>query len=274
MDRLRELYLYCRHHGIPVDPAVAVVAIREVGDYSGTRAEYVSTITMAMIEYMRGYKGMVVSRNTFKRAMVNSFSDAFETGYVETAGGDTYEPEQEDNNYVGAKMEAEMGYIDALFVSLKEIMAGASIEEPVTDEDIVSEADSRAEMYARTLDGVYSQGKLRGKKNIMLSLEGEDGKESCATCQKYKGVRHRAKWWVSHDLVPGPGNANYECNGYNCMHELQDDDGVMWAGNTQMVHRGGPGSGRYPAGSGGMTVYHGTQKGVKKIRRKANGNII
>jgi hypothetical protein len=165
------------------------------------------------------------------KAMVEAFADGFETGFMETAGGDTYEPERADTDYLAAKMDAELGYIKTLFFSLKEIMSGASIEEPVTDADIVAEADSRAAMYAKTLDGVYGQGKLRGKRNIMLTLDGMDGNESCRTCQKYKGKAHRAKWWTSHDLIPGPGNENYECHGYNCQHQLFDADGNVWAGN-------------------------------------------
>ena len=232
-ELLRNLYMQCRNGGIRVDPTVAAVAIRAIGDYSGVRAVYILEITNAMIEYMRGYAGMVASRNIFKKAMVTAFADAFETGYMETAGGDTYEPEREDTDYLAAKMDAEIGYINSLFFSLKEIVEGASIEEPVTDADIVAEADTRATFYARTLDTVYAQGKLRGKKNVMLTLQGEDGQESCPECQRYKNKSHRAKWWVSHDLVPGPGSEAYSCHGYNCQHRLYDKDGQIWAGNLE-----------------------------------------
>ena len=233
-ELLRNLYLQCRNGGIRVDPKVAATAIRAIGDYSGVRAVYILEITNAMVEYMRGYVGMVASRNIMGKAMVEAFSDAFETGFMETAGGDTYEPEREDTDYLAAKMDAELGYIKSLFFSLKEIVSGASIEEPVTDADIVAEADSRSAMYAKTLDGVYGQGKLRGKKNIMLTMDGPDGKENCETCRKLKaGKSHRAKWWVSHELIPGPGNEKYECNGYNCQHQLFDKDGNVWAGNLE-----------------------------------------
>ena len=232
-EQLRTLYTHCRETGLPVDPHVAAVAIRAAGDYAGTRANYVSVITTAMVEYMRGYQGMVASRNVFKKAMVTAFGDAFDTGFMETSGGDTYDPEPEDNQYLAVRMEQELAYIDSLFFSLKEIMSGATIEEPVTDADIVSEADSRAVGYSRTLDSIYGQGKLRGRKNIMLSLEGESGEESSSTCQKYLHVRHRAKWWVAHNLIPGPGSETYECRGYRCLHFLADSDGNQWAGSLE-----------------------------------------
>lgn len=230
---IRRVYLYARRMGILVDPHSAAVAIRSVGDYSGTRSTYVQDITSSMMEYMRGYLGMAVAKGIFRSAIATAFVDAFETGYVEGQGGEEYDPEPDDSDWLATRQEQEMEYINSLFVTMKEIISSASIEEPVTDTDIVAFADDRAATYARTLDGIYAQGKLRGRKNIMLGLEGADGNESCSICQKYKGVYHRSKWWVAHDLVPSPGNENYECGGYRCQHTLQDRDGNVWAGSLE-----------------------------------------
>jgi hypothetical protein len=230
---LRKLYLKCRENGIPVNPHVAAVAIRAAGDYVGIRSTYVSAIADAVLGYLRGDMGMAKSKPIFRRAMVNAFGDAFETGFMDGGGGDTYEPEPADTDWLVARTEQELGYIDLLYYSLKEIKDGATVEEPLTDADMAQIAGDRSAMYGRTLDTVYAQGKLRGKKNIMLTLEGSDGKESCSTCQRYKGQSHRAKWWVSHDLIPGPGNENYECNGFQCQHKLRDADGNIWAGNLE-----------------------------------------
>ena len=230
---LRKLYLKCRENGIPVNPHTAAIAIRAAGDYAGIRSTYVAEITRAVLGYLRSDMGMAKSKPIFRKAMVNAFGDGFETGYMDGSGGDTYEPEAADTDWLAARMEQELGYIDLLYYSLKEIKDGATAEEPVTDADMVSFATDRAAMYGRTLDGVYAQGKLRGKKNIMLTFLGEDGKESCPECQRYKNKSHRAKWWVSHDLIPGPGNENFSCNGYNCQHFLADADGNQWAGSLE-----------------------------------------
>jgi hypothetical protein len=152
---------------------------------------------------------------------------------MEGGGGDTYEPEAADTEWLATRMEDELGNIALLYYSMREIVTGATIEEPVTDADMVSFADERANGYARTLDLIYSNGKLRGRKNIMLSLEGISGKESCATCTKYLHVSHRAKWWISHDLIPGPASETYECRGYRCQHFLADSEGNQWAGNLE-----------------------------------------
>jgi hypothetical protein len=218
----------------PLGKDVLPLAVSQsVGNYPGTRATYQEIVSSSILEYLRGDVGMLVSKNAFKQAMVNAFSDSFETGFLEGGGGDTYDPDPEDIDWLAARMEQELGYIALLYYSLKEIKDGATVEEPVTDEDMKNIANDRAAGYARTLDGVLAQGKLRGKKNIMLTFGGSDGQESCPTCQKYKGVSHRAKWWVSHDLIPSPGNENFECGGYQCQHILSDADGNQWAGVTE-----------------------------------------
>jgi hypothetical protein len=231
---------YCRSKGLDIPPELAsdlralgveplTDVTRAVGDYEGTRSQYVNDIENAMINYLMGDKGMASSKGEFKRSTSTSFVDAFETGYTETAGG-TYEPEPEDSEWLAQRQAQELGYIDGLYVAMKE-MKSATGDEALSNADILDFAETRAAGYARTLDGVYSQGKLRGKKNIMLTLDGPDGKESCPECQRLKGQRHRSKWWVARDLVPGPGNINYSCNGYNCQHQLFDDAGTVWAGS-------------------------------------------
>jgi hypothetical protein len=163
--------------------------------------------------------------NEMKKAMVQSFSEAFDRGYAD-AGGDTKEMEQADHTWVGNKQTTEIGFIGQLFDRLKELKK----EEP--DEDNTSEVDDRAEGYATTLDGVYAEGRLRGNKNIMLTFDGDDGQESCKDCQKWKGKRHSAKFWIKRGLIPGqPGNQNFACRGYNCEHYLFDDNGEIWAGH-------------------------------------------
>jgi hypothetical protein len=232
LNDLRVLYLYCRERHIKVDPHTAALAIRSVGDYSTVRADYVDRVTAAITAYLSSGK-IGTSKTDFKRAIATAFVDAFETGWVEGQGiysnSTTYDPDPDDMTWLASRTDAEFGFVDQLFVSMKEMLKEAKASgDPI---DVSGFASERASGYAKTLDSVYAQGKLRGKKNIMLTLDGEDGKESCSTCQKYKGQRHRAKWWLSRDLIPGPGNTNYDCNGYNCEHKLFDDYGFQWAGS-------------------------------------------
>lgn len=232
LQTLRKLYLKCRMTGERVDPHIAAVAIRAVGDYAGIRSTYYNGLNEAFLSYLLGNESLSSAKNSVKRYVATGFVNAFEAGWVETQGaGATYDPDPEDSAWLATRMEQELAFVDGLFVTMKAMRDDT--EEPMTDADKRQFAVDRATGYAASLDGVFGQGKLRSRKLMMLTLDGPDGKESCRTCQKYKGQRHRAKWWVSHDLVPAPGNESYECGGWQCQHTLSDDSGNQWAGATE-----------------------------------------
>jgi hypothetical protein len=230
-EDLRKLYLKCRTQGIKVDPSVAAVAIRAVGDYGTIRGAYHDSIFDAIASYLDGRSGLSAGSSAMKRACATAFVDAFETGWVDTQGeGATYDPAPEDSQWLADKIQQEFSNIDVLFQTMKSMVSDT--EEPITQDEITQYATDRATGYSATLDAVYGQGKLRSQKNKMLTLDGPDGQESCRTCQKYKGQRHRASWWISRDLIPAPGNENYECGGWQCQHVLSDDSGNQWTGQV------------------------------------------
>jgi hypothetical protein len=193
-------------------------------DYDAIRTAYGDDIYQAMKDYLDGDRAITSFRNRFRRAVLDYFDAAFFTGYMD-AGGAVNEISDDDKAWLIARQEQEIGYVDSLFQSLKTLRADA--EESKIDPFAM--AIERSITYSKTLDGVYAEGKLRGGKNVMLTLDGDDGQESCPTCQRLKGARHSAKWWTDRGLIPGqPGNPNYECRGYNCRHYLVDDQGNLY----------------------------------------------
>lgn len=183
-------------------------------DYSSIRDQYIEEIADAMGGYLEGSGAVTSYRNAMSRAAVEFISDAFYAGYEDAGGEDI---ESEDEEWLTARIEQEVGNVGSLFQSLRGIRSEGDVEDVAAD---------KAEGYARSLDAVYNEGKLRGNKNKMLTFEGDDGEESCDDCQRYKGQRHSAKWWLNHSLIPGqPGNSNFACQGYRCQHFLEDDDG-------------------------------------------------
>lgn len=203
----------------------AVIVELSIGEYAPIRSAHKLEISGWIMEYLMTDKARITRfRNGFKKAIANNFDDAFYIGYADGGGGDRTEADADDNAWLAAKIQAEFGFIDMLFQNLKEFRS-----DPETGpEDYQAEAEKRAENYAKTLDGVYNQGKTRGDKNKMLTFGGEDGDESCATCQKYKGKRHSAKWWMKRDLLIYRGNNNYECGCYQCQHYHYDDKGNVY----------------------------------------------
>lgn len=195
----------------------AAVAELGVAEYHPIRQDYYWAIWTAMTDYLSNPKARAVAyKNDFKIAVVESFVLAYKQGWVDAGEGLTY-PEDatpEDKQWIAAKIDAEFGFIESLFAQLKELRG----EGP---EAWQGEPERRAENYCKTLDGVYNEGKLRGGRDAMLQFDGEDGQESCPTCQKWKGKKHRASFWVKRGLIPGqPGNPNFECRGFNCRHYL------------------------------------------------------
>lgn len=238
MDKtnLRQMYLHCREHGIAVDGHTAVLAIRAAGNYPTIREGYYGVLVDALIRYLTGKADLRQAKSFVKQEMATCFVDSFETGWVET-GGDPYEPESDDSDWLATRLNQELAYIDGLFVTMKAMLSDK--DEPLTLSDIDQFAEDRAAGYATTLDGIYAQGKLRGKKSVMLTFTGPNGspdnicQKNGGTCVRLMGQRHRARWWIGHDLVPHPGNENYNCGGYNCRHGLFTDAGELYAGSQE-----------------------------------------
>lgn len=196
------------------DAVVVKAAVPDAPAYPRTRREYVSIVGVAVAGYLesggRSYK------NTMRRAVTEKFPDAFYRGYSDVGGEDT---ETEDESWLTDKMNAELGFIDDLFASLKIIRDAGDF-----DADAI--ADARTDGYADTLDAVYAEGKLRGDKNKVYEFKGHDGKENCAKCKGLKGKRMKAKKIIAEGLIPSPGNENFDCLGYECEHYWEADDGT------------------------------------------------
>lgn len=192
-------------------------ALPATEDYDVIRADLVERLTDAFLSYVSSARG-ARHQNAARRALVENIPAAFYAGYVEAGGEET---EADDEKWLTAEQGRQLDFLADTFVALKE----------QRDAETATESGLRARVgdWARMLDGVFSEGKLRGADNVMLTFDGDDGEESCAECQKYKGQRHSAKWWVKRDLVRRNGNDNFGCGRWdNCHHDLYTDDGELY----------------------------------------------
>jgi hypothetical protein len=177
--------------------------------------EYHDNITRALIGYFTDGGN---TKADFKRAMRGAFQDAFDLGFIDGGGGLEEIPEL-DLAWLDGRKAEEAGYIDAVYVDARALKRDKEF-------DYFTWATERADGYAQTVKLIYAEAKTRGAKNKMLTFAGDDGQESCTDCQRYKGQRHRASWWVSHNAIPP--NREFECGGYRCQHYLEDDNGARW----------------------------------------------
>lgn len=186
------------------------------GEWAGITATYHDAITQSIIDYFEG-AGVAASRNNFKRACIQAFGDSFDMGWVD--GGGELPIDDDAMGWIEARMQTEFGFIEELFQQAKQLRKDKEF-------DFFEWATARADGYVQTLTLIYNQALLMAAKNIMLTFEGDDGAESCTDCQKYKGKRHKASWWIARNAIPP--NRDFECHGYHCQHYLVDDNGEQW----------------------------------------------
>ncbi len=214
--RASRLLAYVRN---TIAEAMALKAsIPSTEDYDVVSADYEKRLFDAFIGYASSSGASTKWRNQVRRAIVDDFAAAFYSGYVEAGGEET---ESEDEKWLTARVKEEIGYVDNAFDSI----FNEREAETVTEDSI----NGRVQDWVSNLNSVYSEGKLRGNENKMLTFDGDDGEESCTQCQKFKGKRHSAKWWLKRDLIRRNGNEHFDCGRWgNCHHDLYDDDGEMY----------------------------------------------
>lgn len=185
-------------------------------DFETTRAEYNDAVYTFVSEYLKGTDRSTAYKGAMKRNMLEAFTSAVENGVLD--GGGDLPLEDEENALLTSAQGGELGNIDSLFDSLKDLRDSGTV-------DPQSEAQARADGYTGTLVGLYNQAVLMAMKNKMVTFLGDDGENSCETCQWLQGQRHRAKWFVDNGYVP-PRGENIVCSpGGRCEHWLEDDEG-------------------------------------------------
>lgn len=197
-----------------------IKALTSGDSFSVIRSDYRATISDQMTQYLATDARSTSYRNAFKRAVDESFTAAFARGYAES-GGDLNDIDTDAYEDSTNSIETEQTHVDELFVSLK-ALRDSFVHGEVDAQDMRDQVASRTDGYSQTLEMIYARGKLWGAQSRMLTMVGDDGKESCRDCQRNKGKRYSAKKWLR---IGFPPSRDYECHGYFCQHYLQDDSG-------------------------------------------------
>ncbi len=174
-------------------------------DYDVIRADLVNRLTDAFLSAVSTNSRS--ASNAAKRALIEDIDAAFHRGYADAGGKET---EDDDEAWVTAKQAEQRDYMTEALASLR------GLGDSITEDTI----NARAELWGGMLDGVYSEGKLRGSKNMMCYFDGDDGEESCDECQELKaGPPRSVKYILAHDLARRNGNENFGCGRWkNCHH--------------------------------------------------------
>jgi hypothetical protein len=188
---------------------------KAAGDLGSINAVYHDTITESLITYLEG-GSPAGPRNRFKKGMVEAFGSAFDAGWQD--GGGDMPPDGDALDWLNARVEQELGYIDQLFVQAKALrnQEGA---------DFFQWASDRADGYTGTVSSIYNAGRMLAMGNQLLTWHLGQTEQHCETCQSLDGTKHRASWYIAHDYIPRKPGAAMDCKGYNCDCSLTDRKG-------------------------------------------------
>jgi hypothetical protein len=202
---------------LPLLSPAARAALKIADGYTGIRAEMSGEIHDAVYDYLTGSGNVTAYRSAMALAVSQAYIAAADVGYSEAGAELPLDPDTAA--WARGQLDAQLGFIDGLFESLRELRKEGDV-------NATAEALARANGYGNSLDGFYNEAVLRGSKNKMLTFtQIHNTKESCPDCVRLRGQRHRASWWIQHDVVPPKGGGLQCAGGGNCGDALVDDDG-------------------------------------------------
>jgi hypothetical protein len=144
------------------------------------------------------------------RQIIRTFSyRAYEEGLRE---GGVFEPPTEDER---AEIEAFIKDQSQYVSGLTDVLIK---QDGITDDQFKQKA---GQWFGKSIKPMYTAGMVSANANQMMEFVGDDGLESCSTCTRLKGQRHRLKDWQRKELVPQENTENYECGGWECQHYLE-----------------------------------------------------
>lgn len=215
-------WLSAHNYSIPVSLRAKSIRLKLIpsremkasDNYGSIRDGLWIAIYDSIYDYLNGDMTIASARNKMTLALSEAYISSADIAYQD--GGGTLPLDEDTAAYANGELQAQLGFADSLFATLKGLKKEG-------DYNANNEASDHADGYTKSLDALYNGVKVNAAGNTMLTFTGNDGKESCKDCSQYKGQRHKASWWISHNAVPP--NRNFICGGWNCEHFLVDDNG-------------------------------------------------
>lgn len=192
---------------------------QQPGDMGDVEEKYRDTISGSLSAYFEGGESISKYKGEFKRAVLDAFQNTYNIGWVD-GGGDLPIDDEDATSWLDNRINQELGFIDGLFQEAKELRKEEGF-------DYYDWVEQRSDGYVRMLAEIYNQAKLRAMEDINVTFDGDDGEESCRSCQNLKGKRHKLSWFVKRNYVP-PYGIGLDCGrGGHCQHGLYDDKGNL-----------------------------------------------
>lgn len=143
------------------------------------------------------------------RELIKFFGrQAYQDG-LEDGGVDRNELSDEDEQTIAELNRRNSAYVTEF---------GETLFRAITDAEA---ANKPAMWYNKSISPYYDEGKLSADRNGLYEWAIGATEESCATCLKANGQRHRLKHWHRAGILPqSTGHRELECKGFNCKCNL------------------------------------------------------
>lgn len=199
------------------------------------------------------YKGIdgKLDKNAFEEKLLDMLTSGAVKAYADGLRDGGAKPDLTDEHYGDIQdfLVGQIDYIDGLGRQLQDGTVAPEVqqnkaykslyydfgedENPYADynkgEKAVSDvfrivANKARQWVNKSLRVMFEKGRLFADPDSNYMFDGEDGQESCPTCQRLLFQVHPLQAWHSAGLVPRIDTDNYNCGGFKCQHFLSRTD--------------------------------------------------
>lgn len=172
-----------------------------------------------VVDAANGNKTAASIAKSMRKDVISYAHDAYEEGLGEAG----IETTPQDDGVIGDWILTQTPYIYD-FADSAVAVNDLSGDARTSARDVMLE---RVDDWVNSLNQLAQLAGVNAQGDPMLTLDGDDGKDSCNECQKYNGQRHRKSWWDARGLLDRP-NKNFGCGRFDtCNHHYYFDDGSL-----------------------------------------------
>lgn len=178
------------------------------------------------------YKGIdgKLDKNAFEEKLLDMLTSGAVKAYADGLRDGGAKPDLNDEHYGDIQdfLVGQIDYIDGLGKQLQDGTVAPEVQQKAYKsvgekglDDVFRIVARKARQWVnKSLRVMFEKGRLFADPDSNYTFDGEDGQESCPTCQRLKGQVHPLSAWHSAGLVPRIDTDSYDCGGFKCMHFL------------------------------------------------------
>lgn len=175
--------------------------------YAQQAAAFTGTMAALMQKAIQDQIAKAAAKAQMQAALLAAGQQTYQDVLAENGIDEMDDSDDED---LAAWLSDQSGYVSNLTDQL------------YSADGIPGSVEDRAAKWEAAIAAIYYIAAQNADEDGYYTFTGDDGKESCETCQSLKGETHRMSWWVDNELRPGVDHDNFICGTWdNCQHYLE-----------------------------------------------------